>query len=66
MAAQPAPHELTPEQAWTAFVNIGIAVDELIRWTWTSPPQASFRIRDTPFDRLLMVVIYLPPLKQKN
>jgi hypothetical protein len=57
-AVQPTPHELTPEQTRTAFVDPGFAVDELIEWTWTSSPHAGFRVRDTVSDRLHGVVIY--------
>src|SRR5215469_10596209 len=55
---QMAPEVRTVEQARQAFSDAGYTVDQAHTWDWTSPPFATFQVKDSSRDRVLVVLVY--------
>jgi len=53
-----APEVRTVEQARQAFSDAGYTVDQAHTWDWTSPPFATFQVKDSSRDRVLVVLVY--------
>jgi hypothetical protein len=49
---------LSADRARGAFADAGFLVEDPHAWTWTSPPNVTFRVIDLQADRIVMVVVY--------